>query len=69
MACDVCGKTGVDLEQFREPYQTKDIKEACPDCVKKIDDHILKIRRMNDNIEKLFTKQFIENLRVKLFKK
>lgn len=68
MGCDICGKTGVYLERFREPYQTEDIKEACSDCVKKVDDHIWKIRAMNNKIEKSFTRQFIDNMRSKLFR-
>lgn len=32
MACDICGKTGVQLEPLLEPYQTKQIKDICPDC-------------------------------------
>ena len=65
MACDICGKTGVYLEDFRKEYQTDDIKQACSKCVKEVNDHIWKIRHMNDKIEKSFTVRFIENLKNK----
>jgi hypothetical protein len=69
MACDICGKTGIHLERFRNDYQTKNIKEACSDCVKEVNDHIWKIRALNNKIEKSFTLRFIENLKGKFSKR
>jgi len=65
MACDICGKTGVDLEDIKSEYQTDDIKQICSPCVKKINDHIWKLRKMTNKMNESWTKRFMDALKVK----
>ena len=32
MACDICGKTNVELTDLREEYKTDDIAQLCSSC-------------------------------------
>jgi len=63
MACDICGKVGTYFEPLRDRYQTEEIKQACSDCVKEINDHIWKIREMNSKIEQSFIRKFMANMK------
>lgn len=52
-----------NLEIIKEDYQTDAINAVCPACIRQINDHIYKIMRLNNKLEKSFTKQFMENLK------
>jgi hypothetical protein len=45
MACDICGKTGRNLEQLRDCYQLKEIKEVCDSCKTKLNKQLSKLQR------------------------
>lgn len=45
MACDICGKTGRNLEQLRDCYQLKEIKEVCDSCKTKLNKQHAKLQR------------------------
>jgi hypothetical protein len=50
MACDICGKTGVSLENLNDQYQTSDIKSICSECSLIVNDKLWKIRKLSMNI-------------------
>lgn len=63
MACDTCGKTGVDLESVMPDYQTDDIKQICRSCNQLISDHRWKVRRMQNIMLFGMVKGFMVNFR------
>lgn len=44
MACDICDKTGCHLEDVREIYRTREIRQVCDDCRRMINKQLDKIR-------------------------
>jgi hypothetical protein len=46
MACDICGKTGRNLEQLRDCYQLKEIKEVCDSCSTNLNKHLSRLRHI-----------------------
>jgi hypothetical protein len=61
MACDICGKTGVQLEDLMEQYQTKDIKQICSDCSSDVNKHLDKLRSMTFGIMRTWLKKYMAN--------
>lgn len=61
MACDICGKTGVRLQDLHEPYQTEDIKQTCDECSAIVDRRLGKIKvltfQMTCDLLKRFMRQ------------
>lgn len=60
MACDICGKKGVYLQELTTLYKTKDIQHICDECSTVVNGHIRKLRGMaikqNCHFMKLFMK-------------
>ena len=61
MACDICGKKGCSLVQLYTQYQTDDIKDICGDCERDVNNHLWKIRSLNQGILERFLKRFMAN--------
>lgn len=62
MACDMCGKTGTELEFLTEALKTDEIQQICSDCKVAVNKHLDKVRRLNrsflDNTLKRFMMVF-----------
>jgi protein-arginine kinase activator protein McsA len=65
MACDICGRTGISLEDVQTFYQTNDIKQICSNCAKDINKHLGKIRTMNIKITEHWLKRFMTSMKTK----
>lgn len=63
MACDVCGKTGVDLDCLLDEFQTGDIKQVCSGCGKEVNDHLWKLRELTRKANASFLKRFMNEKR------
>ena len=63
MACDICGKGGVYLEPLREEYQTEEIKDLCPECLRVVDNHRDKVVKMQRKMTQSLVKRFMGVLR------
>lgn len=63
--CDICGKENVYTDTLRERYETKEIKEACTDCIHEVNKVLDKFQSIVLNAQASFLKQFIINLRSK----
>ena len=63
MTCDICKKTGTELEPLLEIYQTEDIKSLCPKCSKITNDHLWKVRRMANKMTSSLLKRFMQTLK------
>jgi lipoate-protein ligase B len=65
MACDICGKTGTQLCNLRESYQTQDVKQVCEDCREDLDKQLSRIKGVTTNIVIDWMKRFITNRKEK----
>lgn len=63
MACDICGKTGCDLEQLKSEYQTDKISDLCSDCLRDVNKHLWEVRKMEMKMTMGLVKRFMTNLR------
>jgi hypothetical protein len=61
MACDMCGKKGVDLATLSERYKTKDVQSICSSCDRILNSHLHKMRAVTDGLLKTMMKRFICN--------
>lgn len=68
MACDICGKKGVNLEDVKPQYKTDDIQQVCDSCIGKLNKQLFKLREINRKLNETWIKSFAINLKVKLFK-
>ena len=68
MACDICGKTGTCLSDLKTYYQTDDIKQICLDCGTDVNNHLSKLREMNQKMNEHWIKKFIITMKSKLTK-
>jgi hypothetical protein len=59
MACDICGKKGVRLEEIREIYKTADVQDICDECMGIINKQLSKIRSSCVNAQTSLLKQFM----------
>lgn len=59
MACDICGKTGCNLETLNTQYQTDDIKDICSDCSRMVNNQLWKIRKINQKFCEYFLVSFM----------
>jgi protein-arginine kinase activator protein McsA len=66
MACDICGKSEMNLQQLHKEYQTEEIKDICHDCSKKVNDHLWTLRLWASKMNEGFLKQWMMNMRRKL---
>jgi hypothetical protein len=44
MACDLCGKVGVEMVDLRDQYKSELIAQVCDPCRKELDAQLWKIR-------------------------
>jgi len=63
MACDICGKTGVHLEDLNAEYRTDDIQNICGDCSKSVNDHLWKLRVMSQKMNCVWLKKFMRTIK------
>lgn len=49
MACDICGKSEMMLQQLNKEYQSDKIKDICTECSKKVNDHLWTLRLWSSN--------------------
>lgn len=63
MACDICGKTGVYLNDLLGIYQTDEVKSICSDCEKVVNVQLRKIQKMTLKMHIHLLKRFILELR------
>lgn len=63
MSCDICGKNGQDLNTLLESFQTKEIKDVCHNCLRKVEDY--KSRALSRAIDAMVVdvKGFMEDAR------
>jgi hypothetical protein len=61
MACDICNKKGVYLDDLHDWYQTDDIKQVCGDCTKDLNRQISKIKVMNQGFLERLIKRYMAN--------
>ena len=61
MACDICGKTGTTLEDLLDQYQTDDIKQICPECANDVNAHLRKLRKVTNQMNRIWLKRFMRN--------
>jgi hypothetical protein len=59
MACDICGKTGCNLESLLDIYKTKDIQQICGDCSGIVNRKNSNLLSMVLNIKNDLLKRFI----------
>ncbi len=59
MACDICGKTGNDLIDLLDAYQTKDIKQICSKCETDVNSHLGKLRKVTSKMNRMWLKRFM----------
>ena len=59
MACDVCGSVGTPLEDLRECYQTKDVRQVCPTCASVLNKHLDKLRTVTSGLLTSWFSRFI----------
>jgi hypothetical protein len=60
MACDICGKTGTNLVDLLDAYQTADIKAICPACEKIVNRKNGKLLSMVLNMKQDLMKRFMQ---------
>lgn len=65
MACDTCGKTGVELVKLIDIYKTEEICDVCKDCEKEINKQLWKIKGITADIQKGLLKRFMANMRAR----
>lgn len=63
MACDICGKNDETLEDLREIYATKEIRQVCSGCQKIIDKQLSKVRAVTHNILRELVRRFVRNMK------
>lgn len=68
MACDICGKSEMNLQQLNEEYQSKEIKDICSQCSKQVNDHLWNLRLWSSKMNESFLKQWMMNMRRKINK-
>lgn len=61
MACDMCGKKGVELEPLKDKYKTKDIQNICEECLKLVNNKAQKMRVVADGMVMTLVKRFMTN--------
>jgi len=61
MACDICGKVGIETVTLLDSYQTNTIKVICPECEKVVNSHLSKVRSVTHNILCDLMKRFMAN--------
>ena len=66
MGCDICGKSGVYLQDLKAPFQTEDIKEICDDCNRQLTKHNQKLHDLTFKIKQRWIKTFMAHLKEKL---
>lgn len=69
MACDICGKTGVPLQQLTAQYQTDKISDLCDGCVKETNDTLGKVRSLTQKLNYTFVQRFMIELKEKFSSK
>ena len=63
MACDMCGKTGTNLEQLNDKYKTDDIQSVCSKCSTLLNDHLYKLRKVLAGTVKLMIIEWMKNFK------
>lgn len=63
MACDTCGKTGVDLVKLLDTYKTEEICDVCKDCEREINKQLWKIKKITGDIQQGLLRRFMTNMR------
>lgn len=63
MACDICRANDKELSSLRDCYQTKDVKQVCPDCLKEINRQLSNVRSVTHNLLVSLMKRFTKELR------
>lgn len=63
MACDICGKTHVQLNSLLSIYQTTDVSDVCQTCEDSINKQLRKVRKVTHNILTDAMNRFISNLK------
>jgi hypothetical protein len=63
MACDICRKTGIPLEELKDEYQTDKIKSICSECMRDINSHLFQIKRIQTKLTHSLLKRFMNLLR------
>lgn len=69
MACDICGKTGVELEDLLKSYATKQIQQVCPGCLKTVNKQLWDIKELSTKFTQTGLKRFMRVMRRKLTSK
>lgn len=64
MACDICGKTTLDLIPLRDIYQTDEIKLLCSDCGKIADDEKNRLHKWTSTLLTRMLKRNLEERRM-----
>ena len=65
MACDICGKSEMNLQHLNKEYQDDKIKDLCSECSKKVNDHLWTLRLWSSKMNESFLKQWMMNMRRK----
>ena len=63
MACDMCGKTGVSLEQLKSEYQTDKISDLCSDCIRLTNKHLWEVRKLSAKFNQNAIQRFMAEFR------
>lgn len=69
MACDICGKTGVNLTDLNKQYQTEKIKQICDSCSKDVNSKLWDLRSLTSKMNENWLQKFMTNMRKKLSNK
>jgi len=65
MACDICGKTGVPLQQLTDTYKTAKINDLCDDCMRDVNKALSDIRSMTYKMNTSLTQRFMNVMKEK----
>ena len=67
MACDICGKTasGTALEEILPQYQTRTVKQICPDCLRVANKALAQMRDVANVLTKNLFKRYLDMARAK----
>lgn len=65
MSCDMCQKTGTELNSLLGIYQTDEIKMLCPECEKIITKQLKRAQSVAHNIQCGLLKRFMAEFRKK----
>lgn len=63
MACDLCGKKGVQLEDLLSIYKTDDVQQICGSCASLATKQVSKAQRVAGLIQRGWVKRWLTNKR------